>query len=109
MSGETGAGPPREIILHAIRWYLRYPLTHQDVVELLEERGVIVGRSTVYRWVQNCRYDPHFDSIREIDKKWCNNLIESDHAAMKRFHGYRQSFRSLRSAKATLRGLETIR
>tara|TARA_R110002049_G_scaffold199948_2_gene370445 strand:+ start:14359 stop:15072 length:714 start_codon:yes stop_codon:yes gene_type:complete len=195
---------PREIILCAIRWYLRYPLSYQDVVELLEERGVIVDRSTVYRWVQkfgpeltkrtekhlrrasvdwhvdetyirvggkwrylwravdangqmidfrltarrdakaakaflnkaiervrlhrpvtiitdkaptyrrvireiNCRYDLHFDSIRHIDKKWRNNLIESDHAAMKRTLGYRQSFRSLRSAKATLSGLETIR
>lgn len=57
----------------------------------------------------NHRYAPHFDSIRHIDKKWRNNLIESDHAAMKRLLGYRQSFRSLRSAKATLSGIETIR
>ncbi|MDO6732390.1 IS6 family transposase [Marinovum sp. 2_MG-2023] len=57
----------------------------------------------------NCRYDPHFDSIRHIDKTWRNNLIESDHAAMKRILGYRQSFRSLRSAKATLSGIKTIR
>ena len=26
---------PREIILCAIRWYLRYPLSYQDVVDLL--------------------------------------------------------------------------
>ncbi|MEP5729889.1 MAG: hypothetical protein ABJL67_11040 [Sulfitobacter sp.] len=35
--------------------------------------------------------------------------IESDQAAMKRLLGYRQSFRSLRMAKATLGGIETIR
>ena len=57
----------------------------------------------------NHRYDPHFDSIRHIDQKWRNNRIESDHAAMKRLLGYRQSFRSLQTAKATLSGLETIR
>jgi len=57
----------------------------------------------------NHRYDPHFDSIRHIDRKWRNNLIESDHAAMKRLLGYRQSFRSLRTAKTTLSGIETIR
>lgn len=56
----------------------------------------------------NCRYAPHFDGIQHIEKKWRNNLVESDHAAMKRIRGYRQSFRSLRSAKATLCGLETI-
>ena len=51
----------------------------------------------------NHEYDPHFDSIRHIDKKWLNNRIESDHAAMKRLLGYRQSFRSLRSTKAVKR------
>jgi IS6 family transposase len=38
-----------------------------------------------------------------------NNRIESDHAALKRLLGTRQSFRSLRSAKATLMAIETIR
>ena len=57
----------------------------------------------------NNEYDPHFDSIAHIDKKWRNNLIESDHVALKRILGYRQSFRSLSSAKATLRGIEAIR
>ena len=53
-------------------------------------------------------YDTHFNSIRHIDKKWRNSLIESDHAAMKRTLGYRQSFRSLRSAKATLSADRTV-
>ncbi|WP_108861932.1 IS6 family transposase [Ruegeria sp. Alg231-54] len=195
---------PRDVILCAVRWYLRYPLSYQDVVDLLAERGIDIDRSTVFRWVQkfgpeitkrtekqlchasvdwhadetyirvgrkgrylwravdangqmvdfrltarrdakaakaflnkaiervrlhrpvtivtdqaqayrrvireiNYRYDPHFDSIRHIDRKWRNNLIESDHAALKRLLGYRQSFRSLRTAKATLSGIETIR
>lgn len=57
----------------------------------------------------NQRYDPRFDSIRHIDQNWRNNLIESDHASLKRLRGYRQSLRSLRSAKATLSGIETMR
>ncbi|WP_353343888.1 DDE-type integrase/transposase/recombinase [Litorivita sp. NS0012-18] len=57
----------------------------------------------------NCGYDPHFASIRHIDKTWRNNLINSGHAAMKRILGPSQSFLSLRSAKPTLSGLETIR
>lgn len=43
---------PREIILCAVRWYLRYPLSYQDVVDLLEGRGITIDRSTVFRWVQ---------------------------------------------------------
>lgn len=195
---------PHDIILRAVRWYLRFPLSYQDVVDLLEEPGIVVDSSTIYRWAQkfapeltkrtetllrhasldwhvdetyirvggkwphlsrainangqmvdfrltarrdakaakaflskaiervrlhrpvtiytdkahayrrvireiNHRFDPHFDSIQHIDRKWRNNLIESDHAAMKRLLGYRQSFRSLRSAKTTLSGIETIR
>ena len=30
---------PREIILCAVRWYLRYPLRYHDVGDLPEERG----------------------------------------------------------------------
>ncbi|MDO6591961.1 IS6 family transposase [Loktanella sp. D2R18] len=191
---------PSLIILSVVRMYLRYPLSYQDVADLLAERGVDVDRSTVFRWVQkfgrelakrterhlcrssldwhvdetyirvggkwraidangqlvdfrlttrrdakaakaflkkaiervrlhrpvsictdkaptyrkvikdiNHQYDPHFDYITHIDKKYRNNRVESDHAALKRLLGYRQSFRSLRAAKATLQGMETIR
>nr|WP_223814417.1 transposase [Roseicitreum antarcticum] len=57
----------------------------------------------------NHRYDPHFDYITHVDRKYLNNRVESDHAALKRLLGYRQSFRSLRCAKATLLGMEAIR
>jgi len=57
---------------------------------------------------QNHEFDPCFDYITHIDKKYRNNHVESDHATLKRLLGYRQSFRSLRSARATLQGIETI-
>ena len=43
---------PRDVILCAVRWYLRFPLSSQDVVDLLAERGIMVDRSSIYRWVQ---------------------------------------------------------
>ncbi|MEP2766239.1 MAG: IS6 family transposase, partial [Paracoccaceae bacterium] len=43
---------PALIILSAVRMYLRYPLSYQDLADLLGERGVDVDRSTVFRWVQ---------------------------------------------------------
>lgn len=36
-------------------------------------------------------YDPHFEYITHIDRKYLNNRIESDHAALKRLLKYRQS------------------
>jgi IS6 family transposase len=43
---------PPEIIVLAVRWYLRYGLSYRDVEELLTERGVEVDHVTVFRWVQ---------------------------------------------------------
>jgi transposase, IS6 family len=47
---------PAEVIVLAVRWYLRYGLSYRDVEELLVERGVEVDHVTVYRWVQ--RFTP---------------------------------------------------
>jgi transposase-like protein len=43
---------PTEIIVLAVRWYLRYGLSYRDLEELLAERGVEVDHVTVFRWVQ---------------------------------------------------------
>ena len=47
---------PPDVILLAVRWYLRYGLSYRDVEELLAERGVNVDHVTIYRWVQ--RFTP---------------------------------------------------
>jgi IS6 family transposase len=47
---------PPEVILFAVRWYLRYGLSYRDVEELLAERGIDVDHVTIYRWVQ--RFTP---------------------------------------------------
>src|SRR5438128_2474148 len=43
---------PPEVIVVAMRWYLRYCLSYRDVEELLVERGVQVDHVTLFRWVQ---------------------------------------------------------
>jgi transposase-like protein len=43
---------PADVIVVAVRWYLRYGLSYRDVEELLAERGIEVDHVTVYRWVQ---------------------------------------------------------
>jgi transposase, IS6 family len=40
---------PLEVIVVAVRWYLRFGLSHRDVEELLTERGVEVDHVSVYR------------------------------------------------------------
>jgi transposase-like protein len=55
-SAFTGFRFPREVIVLAVRWYLRYGLSYRDVEELLAERGVQVDHVSIFRWVQ--RFTP---------------------------------------------------
>ena len=41
-----------ELVALAIGWYVRFRLSYADVVQWLAERGIMLDRSTVYRWVQ---------------------------------------------------------
>jgi transposase-like protein len=51
-SAFTGFGFPPDVIVLAVRWYLRFGLSYRDVEELLAERGIDVDHVTVHRWVQ---------------------------------------------------------
>ncbi|MSW82836.1 MAG: IS6 family transposase [Actinobacteria bacterium] len=55
-SAFTGFRFPPEVILLAVRWYLRCGLSYRDLEELLAERGIDVDRVTLFRWVQ--RFTP---------------------------------------------------
>src|SRR5271157_5496205 len=66
------------LILCAVRWYLRYSLSLRDIEELLEERGLNVDHTTVWRWVQ-C-YGPELEQrlrqhLKPTNKSWrvCRN------------------------------------
>jgi transposase, IS6 family len=68
LSGFIGFGFPLEVILLAVRWYLRCGLSYRDLEELLAERGLEVDHVTLYRWVQ--RFTPLL-----IDAAWpCRHL-----------------------------------
>ena len=48
-SNFSGFRFPPDVIMVAVRWYLRYGLSYRDVEELLAERGIEVDHVTVYR------------------------------------------------------------
>lgn len=195
---------PRDVILLAVRWYCRYPLSYRDVRGLLAERGITADAATIYRWVQKfgpeirkraygahrswrglqwhvdetyvrvngrwcylwravdqrgqlidfrltarrnanaarafmrqasetarCYYhmtivtdkahsyakvieEMNFgngpdERIRHVDRKYLNNRIEADHAALKQLLRPKRSFRKFTAAKNTLKGIETHR
>jgi transposase, IS6 family len=42
-----------------VRWYLRYALSYRDLEEMMQERGLSVDHTTIFRWVQ--RYAPELE------------------------------------------------
>ncbi|MDP9316690.1 MAG: IS6 family transposase [Chloroflexota bacterium] len=60
-------GFPNDVIALAVRWHVRYRLSYADVVEWFAERGLVVDRSTVYRWVQ--RFLPLFGKAARAHRR----------------------------------------
>jgi hypothetical protein len=42
---------PPDVIVLAVRWYLRFGLSYRDLEELLAERGIQADHVTIYRWM----------------------------------------------------------
>lgn len=116
----------RSACICATRFRIRTPLTSSpNVVSSSTGRRSGVGsgnsvpsmqkrtdKAPTYRKAihhENRHRDLQFDSNTDTDKRWRNTRIESDHAALRRLLGYRQGFRSLRSASSTLRRIEDLR
>ncbi len=62
-----------EIILVCVRWYLSYPLSYRQVAEMVNERGLDIHHTTVFRWVQE--YSPEIDQrlrshLRPTNDSW---------------------------------------
>jgi transposase-like protein len=52
----------QEVIVLCVRWYLSYKLSSRDLVNMMDERGILLAHTTILRWVQ--RYVPEFE------KRW---------------------------------------
>ena len=47
----SGAQFPKDVILYAVFFYVRYGVSYRDVEEIFAERNVKVDHSTLNRWV----------------------------------------------------------
>ena len=43
-----------DVIIWAVRWYCKYGISYRELEEMLDERGVKVDHTTIFRWVQRC-------------------------------------------------------
>jgi IS6 family transposase len=61
------------LIVQAVAWYLRYPLSYRDLEEMFRERGFEVDHSTVNRWV--LAYAPMIEKrLRQFRQPHCGSV-----------------------------------
>ncbi|TQM89987.1 IS6 family transposase [Roseinatronobacter monicus] len=62
-----GAHYPKSVVLFAVFFYLRYPVSYRDLEEIMQERGVDVDHATLNRWV--VKYSPLIASKAQAKKR----------------------------------------
>jgi IS6 family transposase len=61
------------LIVQAVSWYLRYPLSYRDIEELFLERGLEVDHSTLNRWM--LAYAPLMEKrLRQFRRPHCGSI-----------------------------------
>ena len=61
------------LIVQAVSWYLRYPLSYRGIEELFLERGLEVDHSTLNRWV--LAYAPLIEKrLRQFRRPHCGSV-----------------------------------
>ena len=83
-----------------VRWYLRYSLSYRDLEEMMMERGVKVGYTTIYRWVQ--AYSPELNRHCRPHLKPANDSWRVDETYIKIKGVWKYLYRAVDSAGNTL-------
>ena len=89
-----------ELIVCAVRWYLRFSLSYRDVEELLIERGLPADHSTIWRWVQ--RYAPELNKRCRRELKPTNGSWRVDETYICQGGNWRYLYRAVDSTGATI-------
>jgi IS6 family transposase len=98
---------PGEVILTAVRWYLRYPLAYEHVSELLTERGLPVDASCIWRWVQ--AYAPEMSKRCRHHLKTTNKSYRVDETYIKVKGQVKYLYRAVDSTGQTIDFLLTAK
>src|SRR4051812_8746962 len=65
-----------EVILWAVRWYLMFPISYRDPELMLQDRGVEVDHTTLFRWIQ--AYAPELEKRIRPHLRACNGSWRVD-------------------------------
>ena len=69
------------VILLCVRWYCRYGISYRNLAEMMQDRGLSVSHTTLYRWVQ--RFAPEIDKRCRAYLKMTNDSWRVDETYVK--------------------------
>jgi transposase-like protein len=91
---------PGEVILHCVRWYLRYPISYLHTSEMMLERGLEIDPSCIWRWVQE--YGPELEKRCRRHLKPTNKSYRVDETYIKVKGKDRYLYRAVDSTGQTI-------
>ena len=83
-----------------MRWYLRYSLSYRDLEEMMEERGLAIDHTTIYRWVQ--RYAPELEKRCRPHLRSTNDSYRVDETYVKIKGKWSYLYRAIDSTGQTI-------
>jgi transposase-like protein len=84
---------PSDVIVVAVRWYLRFGRSYRYVEKLLAERGVEVDYVTVYRWV--LRFAPLLADAARPCRHWVGTRWQVDETYVRVAGRWRYVYRAI--------------
>jgi IS6 family transposase len=96
-----------EVILWAVWWYLRFPVSFRDVERILADRGVSVDHTAVSRWTQ--RYAPEIEKRVGPHLRMTNGSWRVDETYIKVRGQWTYLYRAVDSHRQTIDFLRSAR
>ena len=91
----------KNIILLCVRWYLAYPLSYRNLKEMMEERGVRIDHTNIYRWVR--KFTPQLEAkFRKGKKRPVGNSWRMDETYIKIKGQWKYLYRAVDKAGQTI-------
>jgi transposase, IS6 family len=91
---------PPEVVLWAVRWYLRFPVSYRDLEAMLADRGVVVDHTTMYRWVQ--RFAPELEKRTRRHLRPCRGPWHVDETYLRVGGAWRYLYRAVDGTGQTI-------
>ncbi len=78
-----GAQYPKSMILYAVYFYVRFPVSYRDLEEIMAERGVDMDHATLNRWIEKYAGTIAAETYRRKAPTGCSRRMDETYVKVK--------------------------